>query len=175
MEIINFIELDEKAEIIKKKDLKNDSNKQVKVPSDDYFKNAEEIIDASGQWLVINELVEIENEYLEHFTNKEEEITWIKLPGKYVEENYMVDYESEDECPLGVDALIKEDGYPIGVITGCDSIKQAKVDNNLDGHKYKGELGIKLNSNNFLVYNQKEEQFKIVKTHTNWDRGKRTI
>lgn len=87
----------------------------------------------------------------------------------------MVDYESEDECPLGVDALIKEDGYPIGVITGCDSIKQAKVDNNLDGHKYKGELGIKLNSNNFLVYNQKEEQFKIVKTHTNWDRGKRTI
>lgn len=41
MEIINFIELDEKAKIIKKKDLKNDSNKQVKVPSDDYFKNAE--------------------------------------------------------------------------------------------------------------------------------------
>ena len=175
MEIINFIELDEKAEIMKKEDLKDNSNKQVEVPSDDYFEKAEDIIDASGQWLVIDELVEIDNKYVEHFINKEKEITWIKLPEKYVKENYMINYKSEEECPLGVDALIKEDGYPIGVISGCDSIKQAKVDNNLDGHRYKGELGIKLNSANFLVYNQKNEQFKIVKTHTNWDRGKRTI
>ena len=87
----------------------------------------------------------------------------------------MANYEAEDECPLGVDALIKEDGYPIGVVTGCDSIKQAKVDNNLDGHKYKGELGIKLNNDNFLVYKQGDEEFKLVKTHKNWDRGRRTI
>jgi len=86
----------------------------------------------------------------------------------------MVDYDSDDQCPLGVDVLIKEDGYPIGVIAGCDSIKQAKVNNNLDGHKYKGYLGIKLNNDYFLTYNN-EEEFKLVKTHMDWDRGKHTI
>ncbi len=175
MEIINLFELDKKAQIVKKKKFESNPDKQVEVPSNNYFKESEDVIDISGQWLVIDELVEVKNKYVEHFTNKEEEITWIKLPEKYVKENYMINYKAEDECPLGVDALIKEDGYPIGVVTGCDSIKQAKVDNNLDGHKYKGELGIKLNNDIFLFYNQAKEQFKLVRTHANWDRGKRTI
>jgi len=174
MKIINFFELDEKANIVKEKKFESNSDKQIEVPSNDFFKETE-VTDISGQWLVIDELLEVDNIYVDHFVNKETEITWIKLPEKYVKENYMAHYEAEDECPLGVDALIKEDGYPIGVITGCDSIKQAKVDNNLDGHKYKGELGIKLNNDNFLVYKQDDEEFKLVKTHKNWDRGRRTI
>ncbi|MGP3779607.1 hypothetical protein ACTWKD_12390 [Halanaerobium saccharolyticum] len=87
----------------------------------------------------------------------------------------MVDYQAEDKCPLDIDVLIKEDGYPIGVIKGCDSIQQAKVDNNLDGHRYKGELGITLNDKYFLTYKKDNEEFKVVKTNVDWDRGKHTI
>jgi hypothetical protein len=175
MKIINFFELDENNQVLNEKKVESSSHKQVEVPSDDYFKKAENNFEISGQWLVIDELLNINNKYLNYIKNKEENLTWLKLPAKYVEENYMINYKTEDECPLGVDVLIKEDGYPIGVITGCDSIKQAKVDNNLDGHKYKGDLGIKLNNDYFLTYNQEDEEFRLIKTHTDWDRGKHTI
>lgn len=172
MKIIKFLELDEKAEILKEKEYETKSNIKLKVPSVNHFQEDEKI-NISGEWLVIDEILKITNKYIVNLLS--DKMTWIKLPEKYVEENYMIDYESDDECPLFVDALIREDGYPIGVITGCSSIKQAKVNNNLDGHKYKGELGIKLNDDYFLLYDKKDERFKLVKTYTDWDRGERTI
>lgn len=175
MKIIKLLELDENAQILKEKEMEGQAEEQSELNFDKPSQNDLENNNISGQWILLDELLEIDNRYLVYLKNEENEMTWIKLPQKYVEENYLVDYEPEDECPLGIDALIKEDGYPIGVIAGCDSIKQAKVDNNLDGHKYKGELGIKLNSNYFLTFNQKEEVFNIIETNVDWDRGKRTI
>ena len=175
MKIIKLLELDKNAHILNEKELKSNSEKKIELSSINYPKKTDKDYNISGDWLLLDELLEIDNQYLLSQKDKEQEITWIKLPAKYVEENYLVDYEPADECPLGIDALIKEDGYPIGVITGCDSIQQAKVDNNLDGHKYKGELGIKLNNNYFLTFNQQDEEFKVIKTNVDWDRGKRTI
>lgn len=175
MNIISFFELDNNCQVLNKKDLEENSQKKIEVPSDNYFKKTERDFDAAGEWLVIDELIEIKNQYLNYIKNEKKQITWIQLPEKYVEEEYMVDYDTDQECPLGIDALIEEDGYPIGVVTGCDSIKQAKVDNNLDGHRYKGLLGIKLNNDYFLSYNKDNREFRLIKTHMDWDRGKHTI
>jgi hypothetical protein len=171
MKIIDVLELDENAEILNKKELENIK----KLPAVFKTQKDEKALKSDGQWLVLGELLEIDNQYLLYLQDKENEFTWIKLPDNYVEEDYMVDYKTEDQCPLGIDVLIKEDGYPIGVIKGCDSIKQAKVDNNLDGHRYKGELGITLNNKYFLSYKKENEEFKVVKTNVDWDRGKHTI
>jgi hypothetical protein len=171
MKIIDVLKLDENAEILNKKELENIK----KLPAVFKTKKDEKAFKSVGQWLVLGELLEIDNQYLLNLKDKENEFTWIKLPDNYVEEDYMVDYEAEDECPLGIDVLIKEDGYPIGVIQGCDSVKQAKVDNNLDGHRYKGELGITLNNKFFLTYKKENEEFKVEKTNVDWDRGKHTI
>ena len=173
MKIIYWLEMDKNGQILDKKEMQSQS--EIKISSDNYLQKKGEESDISGQWLLLDELVEINNKYLLSQKDEENEKTWIRLPDKYVEENYMVDYGAEDQCPLGVDVLIKEDGYPIGVIKGCDSIKQAKVDNNLDGHKYKGILGITLNNNYFLTFNGKDEEFKVVKLNVDWDRGKHTI
>lgn len=175
MKIIKLLEMDSDAKILAEKELKSDSQKEIELTTINYPKKEKDDFNISGKWLLLDELVEINNQYLLSQKDKENEITWIRLPDKYVAEDYMVDYNTEDQCPLGVDVLIKEDGYPIGVISGCDSIKQAKVDNNLDGHKYKGELGIKLNNNYFLTFKEKTEEFKVVKTNLDWDRGKHTI
>lgn len=171
MNIIELLELNENAEILNKKDLKNIKELPTVIKS----KKDNADFKSSGQWLVLDELLEINNQYLVTLREKEEQRTWIKLPNNYIEEDYMVDYKAEDQCPLGIDVLIREDGYPIGVIKGCDSIQQAKVDNNLDGHKYKGELGITLNNKYFLTYKKENEEFKVVKTNVDWDRGKHTI
>jgi hypothetical protein len=175
MDIIYFLELDKNAEVLREKDMLNLSEAQIEVSSDNYPKKEDVEFNIAGQWLLIDELLEINNKYLTHLKNKDKNMTWIKLPDKYVEENYLVHYESDDECPLGIDVLIKEDNYPISVVSGCDSIKQAKVDNNLDGHKYKGELGIKLNKDYFLTFKEEDEEFKIVNTNVDWDRGERTV
>lgn len=175
MKIINFLELNENAEVLKKWDLESNAKDLVKAASEDFIKKAEKEFNVSGQWLVIDELFEIDNKYLLNFKNKEKEITWIKLPEKYVKEDYLVNYDYHDQCPLEVDVLIREDGYPIGVVSGVNSIKQAKVNNNLDGHKYKGEIGLKLNKDYFLTFDKEKEKFKIIKTHVDWDRGKKTI
>ncbi|MFW5891035.1 MAG: hypothetical protein ACOCUI_02350 [bacterium] len=175
MEIIYLLELDKNAEVLRKKDMLNISQSQIELSSDNYPKKEDVEFNIAGQWLLIDELLEVDNNYLTHLKNKDKNMTWIKLPDKYVEENYLVDYESDDECPLGIDVLIKEDNYPISVVSGCDSIKQAKVDNNLDGHKYKGELGIKLNKDYFLTFKEEDEEFKIVNTNVDWDRGERTV
>jgi len=174
MNIIKLLELDENTQILEEKEIENNSQKKDELKSIKQPTKDGKDFNISGQWLLLDELVEINNQYLLSQKDEKKEITWIRLPDKYVEEDYMVDYDSDDQCPLGVDVLIKEDGYPIGVIAGCDSIKQAKVNNNLDGHKYKGYLGIKLNNDYFLTYNN-EEEFKLVKTHMDWDRGKHTI
>ena len=171
MKIIDVLELDENSEILNKKELKNIKE----IPAVFKSQKDKESFKSGGQWLVIGELLEIDNRYLSSLQDKDKEFTWIKLPDNYVEEDYMVDYKTEDQCPLGIDVLIKEDGYPIGVIKGCDSIKQAKVDNNLDGHRYKGELGITLNNKYFLSYRKENEEFKVIKTNVDWDRGKHTI
>jgi hypothetical protein len=175
MKIINFFKLDENAEVLEKKEVAVNTNISIKAPSKEFIKKTDKNLEISGSWLVLDELLEIDNKFLVNFKNEEKSITWVRLPDKYVEENYMVDYDAEDQCPLGVDVLIKEDGYPIGVIKGCDSIKQAKVDNNLDGHRYKGELGITLNNKYFLTFKKEDEEFKVVKTNVDWDRGKHTI
>ncbi|TDO73386.1 hypothetical protein DFR79_1373 [Halanaerobium saccharolyticum] len=175
MEIIDLFELDENAEVLNKKEVKSNTYSQLKLFTEDYKQREDENFNISGQWIVLDESLEINNKYLNYVKYEDKDITWIKLPEKYVEDNYMVNYEADDQCPLGIDVLIKEDGYPLGVITGCDSIKQAKVDNNLDGHNYKGDLGIKLNNDYFLTFNQENEEFKIVKTNVDWDRGRRTI
>lgn len=175
MEIIYWLELDENAKVLNKKEVDMKSQSQIEITSDNYPQQDEKDFNISGQWLLLDELLEIENRYLLYQKDKENKMIWIKLPEQYVEENYMVNYSSDDQCPLGIDVLIREDGYPIGVISGCDSIKQAKVDNNLDGHRYKGELGIKLNSNYFLTFKEDSEKFKVVKTNVEWDRGKHTI
>ena len=175
MEIIYLLELDENAQIMTEETLENNSPKQIEISSNDYPQNKGEELNIAGQWLLVDELLEINNKYIINVKDSAKGITWIKLPDKYVEENYLVNYDPEDECPLGIDVLIKEDGYPISVLTGCDSIKQAKVDNNLDGHKYKGELGIKLNKDYFLTFKEEDEEFKIVNTSVDWDRGKRTV
>ncbi len=171
MKIIDLLELDKNAEILNKRNLKNIKE----LPSGFMSQKDKKGFKSAGHWLVLGEVLEIENQYLENVKDEKAEYTWIKLPDNYIDEGYMVDYEAEDQCPLGIDVLIKEDGYPIGVIQGCDSIKQAKVDNNLDGHKYKGELGIKLNNKYFLTYKKENEEFKVVKTNVDWDRGKHTI
>lgn len=173
MKIIYSAELDNEARILNEKEM--DNKLKVDLSSADFPQQKEEEINISGKWLLIDELLEIDNKYLPFQKNEEKEITWIKLPDKYVEEDYLIHYDSEDECPLGIDVLIKEDGYPIGVVSGCDSIKQAKVDNNLDGHKYKGELGIKLNNKYFLSYKKKREEFVISKTSIDYDRGSHSI
>jgi hypothetical protein len=175
MKIIKKLELDENAQILEEKELKSDSQKEIELTSINYPQKKEKNYKISGQWLLIDELVEINNQYLLFQNDEENETTWIRLPDKYVAEDYMVDYSPEDQCPLGIDVLIKEDGYPVGVIKGCDSIKQAKVDNNLDGHRYKGELGITINNKYFLTYKKDNEEFKVVKTNVDWDRGKHTI
>ncbi|TDP80781.1 hypothetical protein C7957_1573 [Halanaerobium saccharolyticum] len=171
MKIIDLLELDENAEVINKKELKEIKE----LPAFIISQKQKEKFSSAGQWLVLDELLEIDNKYVVYLHDEEKESTWIKLPANYVEEDYMVDYQAEDKCPLGIDVLIKEDGYPIGVIKGCDSIQQAKVDNNLDGHRYKGELGITLNDKYFLTYKKDNEEFKVVKTNVDWDRGKHTI
>lgn len=175
MKIIKLLEMGKKAQILNKKEMESQSQNQIEITSDNYPQQEDKDFDVSGQWLLLDELIKIDNQYLDYQKDKENKMTWIKLPEQYVAENYMVNYNSDDRCPLGVDVLIKEDGYPIGVITGCDSIKQAKVNNNIDGHKYKGELGIKLNNKYFLTFNQDSEVFKVVKTNVDWDRGKHTI
>ncbi len=175
MKIIKFLELDEKAQILEEKDLKSNFKKETELGSINYPQKKEKDYKISGEWLLIDELIEIKNQYLVYQKDEENKNTWIRLPDKFVTEDYMVNYSPEDQCPLGIDALIKEDGYPIGVIQGCDSIKQAKVDNNLDGHRYKGELGITLNSQYFLTYKKDNQEFKVVKTNVDWDRGKHTI
>lgn len=171
MNIIELLELNENAEILNKEDLKSIKELPTVIKS----KKEQDDFKSSGQWLVLDELLEINNQYLVTLQEEEEQRTWIKLPENYIEEDYMVDYKAEDQCPIGIDVLIKEDGYPIGVIKGCDSIQQAKVDNNLDGHKYKGELGITLNNKYFLTYKKENHEFKVVKTNVDWDRGKHTI
>jgi len=171
MKIIDLLELDENAEILNKNDLKNIKDLPAAIISQK--ENAE--FEVSGQWLILDELLEINNQYLVYFQDENQKNTLIRLPDNYVEEDYMVDYKTEDQCPLGIDVLIKEDGYPIGVIKGCDSIKQAKVDNNLDGHRYKGELGITLNNKYFLSFRKENGEFKVLKTNVDWDRGKHTI
>ncbi|MFN2340714.1 MAG: hypothetical protein ABR547_05535 [Halanaerobium sp.] len=173
MKIIYWLEMDKNAQIVDEKEMESQS--EIKISSDNHLQKKGEEADISGQWLLLDELVEINNQYLLSQKDEEKEITWIRLPDKYVEEDYMVDYSAKDQCPLGVDVLIKEDGYPVGVIAGCDSIKQAKVDNNLDGHKYKGELGLKLNNDYFLTFKKESEEFKVVRTNVDWDRGKHTI
>ncbi len=175
MKIIKLLEMDKNAQILDEKDMDDKSQNTIEITSNNYPQKEDGELDISGQWLLLDELLEIDNKYVVDLKNKEKEITWIKLPEQYVAENYMINYDSDDRCPLGIDVLIKEDGYPIGVIAGCDSIKQAKVDNNLDGHKYKGELGIKLNNNYFLTFKKESEEFKVVKTNVDWDRGRRTI
>jgi len=171
LKIIELLELNEDAEILNKKNLKNIKELPTAIKSQKNKKDFK----SNGQWLVLDEPLEIDNQYLVNFQDEKEGKTWLKLPDNYVEEDYMVDYKADDQCPLGIDVLIREDGYPIGVIKGCDSIKQAKVDNNLDGHRYKGELGITLNNNYFLIYKKENNEFKIVKTSVDWDRGKHTI
>ncbi|RAK11219.1 hypothetical protein C8C77_103207 [Halanaerobium saccharolyticum] len=175
MKIIDLFELDENAKVLNKKEVNSNSYSQLKLFTEDYKQKEDKDFNISGQWIVLDESVKINNKYLNHLKNEENNLTWIKLPENYVEENYMVNYKVDDRCPLGIDVLIKEDGYPLGVISGCDSIKQAKVDNNLDGHKYKGDLGIKLNNDYFLTFNQENDELKIVKTNVDWDRGRRTI
>lgn len=173
MKIIYSAELDKQANIINEKEL--DAELKLDFAAADYPQKTNKDFDISGQWLLIDELLKIDNKYLPFQRNEEKEMTWIKLPDKYVEEDYLVHYDSEDECPLGVDVLIKEDNYPIGVVSGCDSIKQAKVNNNLDGHKYKGVLGIKLNNQYFLCYKEKRKEFVINKTSVDYDRGSHSI
>ena len=175
MKIIYFLELDENGQILAEKEMGSPSKTQIEVTPDNYPQKNETDFNVSGQWLLLDELLEIDNQHISYFKDQEKEITWFKLPDKYVEEDYMIDYNSDDQCPSGIDVLIKEDGYPIGVVSGCNSIKQAKVNNNLDGHKYKGELGIKLNNQFFLSYQQENKEFKILKTSVDWDRGRRTI
>ncbi len=175
MEIVYCLELDENAKVVDKEKLASYSKNLREITSENYPQKEGKEFNIAGQWLLVDELMEIDNKYLDHVKNEEKGITWIRLPDKYVEENYLVNYAPEDECPLGIDVLIKEDNYPLGVVTGCDSIKQAKVDNNLDGHKYKGELGIKLNNDYFLTFNEESEEFEIDKTTVDWDRGKRTV
>lgn len=170
VKIIELLELDENAEVLNKKEV--ESTVKDKMSTGTY---SQKDIDFSGQWLVVDEILKITNKEIVYVVDEEKEKTWIKLPEKYVEENYLMDYDSDDECPSGIDVLVKEDGYPIGVITGCKSIKQAKVDNNLDGHRYKGELGLKINEQYFLSYNKDAGEFKLVKTNKDWDRGKHTI
>src|SRR6056297_2928428 len=167
--IIKLLELDENTQILEEKEIENNSQKKGELKSIKPPTKDGKDFNISGQWLLLDELVEINNQYVLSQKDENKEITWIRLPDKYVEEDYMVDYDSDDQCPLGVDVLIKEDGYPLGVIAGCDSIKQAKVDNNLDGHKYRGELGIKLNSNYFLTFKAENEDFKVIKTSVDWD------
>ena len=175
MKIIKLLELNENAQLLDEKEMENQSQNQIEISSDNYPQKENNDFNISGQWLLLDELLKIDNKYLVYVKNDEIEMTWIKLPEQYVAENYMINYNTDDKCPLGIDVLIKEDGYPIGVVSGCDSIKQAKVNNNLDGHKYKGELGIKLNKNYFLTFKEENEVFKIVKTYVDWDRGKHTI
>ena len=175
MKIIYWLELDKKSQVLDEKEMETNDQNQIEISEDIYPQKDKNDFNISGQWVLLDELLEIDNQYLDYLKNEEKEITWIKLPEQYVEENYMINYDSDDRCPLGIDALIKEDGYPIGVISGCKSIKQAKVDNNLDGHKYKGTLGIKLNNNYFLTYNKENEEFKVIRTNVDWDRGKHTI
>lgn len=173
MKIVNFFKLDENAEILEKKEIAANTNNSIKAPSKKFIKKADENFEISGYWIVLDDLLEIDNQCLVYFKNEDREITWIRLPDQYVENNYMINYDSDNKCPIGIDVLIKEDGYPIGVISHCNSIKQTNVNNILDGHKYKGELGIKLNNDYFLTYNN--EEFKLNKTHIDWDRGKHTI
>lgn len=170
MKVVALIEIDKKAEII--------DEIEVEIDLDEFNLSKLTKIkdkDISGQWVILDELLEIQNDFLISYQNEKEKNTMIKLPPKYVKENYLIDYEPEDECPLGVDLLVTENNYPIGVIAGCDSIKQAKVNNNLDGHRYQGQLGIKLNDDYFLYYDEDEAGFDISKTSKDWDRGKNTI
>lgn len=170
MEIIALLEIDRNEEIVNKDeveyDLKNLSLAKLSQVEKDNI---------AGQWLVVDEIVEIDNEYLISFHDQKNQNTVIKLPAEYVAENYLVDYTTDDKCPVGIDALIKENGYSIGVVSGCKSIKQAKVQNNLDGYSYEGQLGFKLNDDYFLYYDKKDGFFDISETITDWDRGKRTI
>ncbi|ADO77188.1 hypothetical protein [Halanaerobium praevalens] len=163
MDVINLFELDKKAKVVKL-----DSKEKIEA---DYFKESNlsqliqansEIANISGQWLILDDVIKIDNQHLIYFKDKKENKTFIKLPNAYVEENYLINYEAEDTCPLGVDVLVKENGYPIGIVSGCKSIKQAKVQNDLDGHSYKGQLGFKLNQYYFLNYDQKFKEFRVI-------------
>lgn len=171
MKIINLLELNENAEIL----VKSEGQSEIYIPEElsaNYFKND---VNISGQWLVLDEILKVNNENLIYYEEIDKNRTWIKLPDNYVKENYLIDYDIDDTCPPGIDLLVKEDGYPIGVISGCTSIKQAKINNNLDGHKYKGIFGIEINNNYFISYHKESKKFNILKTSKDWDRGKKTI
>jgi hypothetical protein len=120
----------------------------------------EEPINIAGEWLVVNELIEVDNDYLVYISLESEDITLVQLPGKYVEEDYLIDYDATDECPLGVDVLVREDGFNIKVVPGCDYQAQANVNNHLDGHKYTGYLGFKVNDDYFVTY--RDDKFEMI-------------
>lgn len=172
MQIINFLEFNEQSEII---DYKNFDSE---LYGEDDFKeiiSSNNIADSFGEWLIIDEVFEVKNKKLKYYNDQKRNTTWNKLPSKYVQEKYLKNYDDNDKCPIEIDVLVRENGYPIGVLSNCKSIKQAKVSNNLDGYKYNAILGIQLDEDYFLNFDSEENNFKLFKIKMNWNRDEQSF
>ncbi|MGM0501985.1 MAG: hypothetical protein ACQERJ_05615 [Bacillota bacterium] len=160
MKVIDVVELDENGAVV------NDQAEVINyfagndLPEGNYPTEDGEPINIAGEWLLISEPLEVENECLVHVKGINNGNTLVKLPNKYVAEDYLVDYDADEECPLGVDVLIREDGFNVEVVPGCDYRSQANVNNTLDGHQYTGYLGFKLNDDYFITY--RDNQFQMI-------------
>mgnify|MGYP006276005013 FL=1 len=161
MKKINVIKLDEEGYALdNNEDIDNYFDDGGDLPVGNYVKEDTKPVNIEGEWLVVNELMDVENDYLTYAQRKSDNKTLIQLPGKYVEEDYLVDYDASDECPLGIDVLVREDGFNVNVVPGCDYKSDANVNNHLDGHKYSGYLGFKLNEDYFVTY--KNDKFQMI-------------
>ena len=161
MNVIEVVELDDKGVAVNNdSEVVNYFDDNGDFPDGNYPTEDGKPINIAGEWLLINDNIEVDNDYLVYAQRSSDGITLVQLPGKYVEEDYLVEYNAKDECPLGVDVLVRENGFNVRVVRGCDYQNQANVNNHLDGHKYSGYLGFKLNDDYFVTY--RNEQFQMI-------------
>ena len=159
MKTVDVVELNEKGVAVNDNG-KNYFAEQGGYPDGNYFREDGEPTNIAGEWLVIDELLDIDNNYLTYAQLQDDEITLVKLPEKYVEKDYLIDYETDEECPVGVDVLVRENGFNVDIVPGCAYQGDANVSNHLDGHKYSGYLGFQLNDDYFVTY--KKGGFKML-------------
>ena len=104
--------------------------------------------DIAGVWIVIDGKVDSDNDNIIYAYREVDDTTLVKSPiNNFDKKDYIIDY-SENPNALDIhqdspfDVLVRKNGYNFKV----------NFDVDLDGYKYTGVLGLKLNNNLFLGF-----------------------
>ena len=96
MKIIYWLEVDKDSQVVDEKEMESNAQNQIDISEDSYPQKDTNDFNISGQWVLLDELLEIDNQYLDYLKNEEKEMTWIKLPEQYVKDNYDPTMQNDD-------------------------------------------------------------------------------